>query len=320
MRKQLDTALGRLGVSDPRAIAIGTDWKVGTGETLAVHSPIDGTLLARVPAAKNSDAAAAIDSAAEAFLRWRLMPAPQRGELVRRIGEQLAAAQGRSGRAGDAGVRQNPGRVSRRSAGDDRHLRLCRRLEPAVVWPDDCQRTTGTSAGRTVASLGAGGRDHGVQLSRGRVGLERHAGAGLWRHAGLETIGEDAAVRHGLPAIGGRRAGRRGGRSGRCAESCGRRRRGGSGHCFVKPVAVGLGYRFGRHGTRRGAVRRRAIGTFAAGTGRKQRRRSSLRRPTCHWRCERSFSRPRARAASAARRCDGSSYTVRSPTTCWHVF
>jgi aldehyde dehydrogenase (NAD+) len=89
MKNQLDTALSRLGLAEPRALSRGTAWQNGSGDTLTVHSPIDGTLLAGFRAATRDETAAAIDSAAEAFLHWRLMPAPKRGELVRRIGERL---------------------------------------------------------------------------------------------------------------------------------------------------------------------------------------------------------------------------------------
>ena len=55
----------------------------------AVHSPIDGTEIARV----RFDDAAAIESkiakSVEAFKIWREMPAPRRGELVRLFGEEL---------------------------------------------------------------------------------------------------------------------------------------------------------------------------------------------------------------------------------------
>src|SRR5436190_23580096 len=36
-----------------------------------------------------NDVQPAIDAASEAFLQWRLVPAPKRGEFVRRIGEKL---------------------------------------------------------------------------------------------------------------------------------------------------------------------------------------------------------------------------------------
>jgi aldehyde dehydrogenase (NAD+) len=71
--------LQRLGVP-PAAYADGG---------LAVRSPIDGAVIGRV-ALQGADAArAAVGRAAEAFAHWRNVPAPQRGELVRRVGEAL---------------------------------------------------------------------------------------------------------------------------------------------------------------------------------------------------------------------------------------
>jgi aldehyde dehydrogenase (NAD+) len=57
--------------------------------TLQSHSPIDGSLLGTVETASAADVAAAIGRAREAFLAWRLVPPPRRGELVRRLGEVL---------------------------------------------------------------------------------------------------------------------------------------------------------------------------------------------------------------------------------------
>ena len=56
---------------------------------LVSRSPIDGAIIGRV-AVGNPDAACA--RAAEAFERWRSVPAPRRGELVRLLGEELRAA------------------------------------------------------------------------------------------------------------------------------------------------------------------------------------------------------------------------------------
>jgi aldehyde dehydrogenase (NAD+) len=61
------------------------------GGTLAAHSPITGEVLAQVRETDASGAAAAIEKAHAAFLDWRLVPAPKRGELVRLFGEELRA-------------------------------------------------------------------------------------------------------------------------------------------------------------------------------------------------------------------------------------
>ncbi|MCK9879008.1 aldehyde dehydrogenase family protein [Frankia sp. Ag45/Mut15] len=58
-----------------------------TGDTITVRTPITGADLFDIPAADTRDVAAAIDAAHEAFGRWRMVPAPARGALVKRFGE-----------------------------------------------------------------------------------------------------------------------------------------------------------------------------------------------------------------------------------------
>ncbi|SUO97062.1 L-piperidine-6-carboxylate dehydrogenase [Suttonella ornithocola] len=68
--------------------------KLGVSETalngaLAVHSPIDGKVLATVKEQSVADVDNAIGKAQVAFKKWRNVPAPRRGELVRILGEVL---------------------------------------------------------------------------------------------------------------------------------------------------------------------------------------------------------------------------------------
>ncbi|MGI8840522.1 MAG: L-piperidine-6-carboxylate dehydrogenase [Caulobacteraceae bacterium] len=58
----------------------------------AVTSPITGETIANVHDCTADEARGAIDAAHEAFLAWRKVPAPRRGELVRLLGEELRAA------------------------------------------------------------------------------------------------------------------------------------------------------------------------------------------------------------------------------------
>ncbi len=69
-----------------------------TGGALAVRSPITGEVIANVREHSATEAAAAIERAHAAFLAWRLVPAPKRGELVRLLGEELRAAKPALGR------------------------------------------------------------------------------------------------------------------------------------------------------------------------------------------------------------------------------
>ena len=63
-----------------------------TGGTLAVHSPIDGSLMAEVHEDTRETTASKIAAGHEAYKAWRTVPAPRRGELVRLFGEELRAS------------------------------------------------------------------------------------------------------------------------------------------------------------------------------------------------------------------------------------
>ncbi len=64
---------------------LGIDAALLSGGDRAVHSPIDGSELARLAADTPMQAEAKIARAAAAFAAWRQVPAPRRGELVRRF-------------------------------------------------------------------------------------------------------------------------------------------------------------------------------------------------------------------------------------------
>ncbi|MEW9806474.1 aldehyde dehydrogenase family protein [Mesorhizobium sp. ZMM04-5] len=65
---------------------------------LAVSSPVTGETIATVAQVSAATAANAIDEAHAAFLEWRKVPAPRRGELVRLLGEELRAHKDELGR------------------------------------------------------------------------------------------------------------------------------------------------------------------------------------------------------------------------------
>src|SRR4051812_45541579 len=62
---------------------------VHSAGALVSRSPIDGAEIGRVAA---GDPAKATERAARAFIEWRTVPAPRRGELVRLLGEELREA------------------------------------------------------------------------------------------------------------------------------------------------------------------------------------------------------------------------------------
>ena len=81
-RAEAHDVLSRLGV--PQAL-----W---TGGGRAVRSPITGETMAEVHDSTPASTAKAVETAHEAYLAWRCVPAPRRGELVRLLGEELRAA------------------------------------------------------------------------------------------------------------------------------------------------------------------------------------------------------------------------------------
>jgi len=78
-------------MSEARALLdeLGVGGSVGD---LVSHSPIDGSEIGRVRIANAADVAEVCERSAEAFLSWRNVPAPRRGELVRLLGDELRAA------------------------------------------------------------------------------------------------------------------------------------------------------------------------------------------------------------------------------------
>jgi aldehyde dehydrogenase (NAD+) len=69
--------------------ACGRGWITGKGAELESVNPTTGEVIARV---RQADAAAydrVATFAHEAFLKWRMVPAPKRGELVRALGNEL---------------------------------------------------------------------------------------------------------------------------------------------------------------------------------------------------------------------------------------
>jgi aldehyde dehydrogenase (NAD+) len=61
----------------------------GNGQLIESFSPVDGKLIGKVTSTTKEDYEKVIESAQTAFKSWRLVPAPQRGEIVRQFGEKL---------------------------------------------------------------------------------------------------------------------------------------------------------------------------------------------------------------------------------------
>jgi aldehyde dehydrogenase (NAD+) len=64
-----------------------------TTGTLLTRTPITGEVIGKVRETDSAQAISIIEAAHKAFLQWRTVPAPKRGELVRLFGEELRSAQ-----------------------------------------------------------------------------------------------------------------------------------------------------------------------------------------------------------------------------------
>jgi len=82
--------LQRLGIKDVNdGATTGTKWISTTGDMTESVSPIDGEVIAKIRNASLKEYESVIQKAEEAFKTWRTIPAPKRGEVVRKIGLAL---------------------------------------------------------------------------------------------------------------------------------------------------------------------------------------------------------------------------------------
>jgi aldehyde dehydrogenase (NAD+) len=80
--------LKTLGIEVENSGAFHGSW-IGSGDWLDVYTPIDGSRIARVRQCTVAEYQAVRERAERAFEAWRMVPAPKRGEVVRRLGLAL---------------------------------------------------------------------------------------------------------------------------------------------------------------------------------------------------------------------------------------
>lgn len=61
----------------------------GNGKEIGSYSPVDGKLIGKVISTTKEDYEKVLKTAQHAFKSWRIIPAPQRGEIVRQFGDKL---------------------------------------------------------------------------------------------------------------------------------------------------------------------------------------------------------------------------------------
>ncbi len=81
--------LKELGIGKTNSGAYCGKWLKCSGEVLESRNPTTGKVIARVKQAGPEDYDKCLAAAHEAFLRWREVPAPKRGEIVRRVGNAI---------------------------------------------------------------------------------------------------------------------------------------------------------------------------------------------------------------------------------------
>ncbi len=269
MNQKLTSALKQLGLADLRhSVAIGNDWQAGQGDPHTVRSPIDGSTLAEIHFAGRGQVQAAMEAASEAFRSWRVVPAPARGELVRRFGERLRAMKSDLATL----VSWETGKITQEALGEVQEM------------IDICDFAVGLSRqlyGKTIASERPLHRLAEYWHPLGPIGVitafNFPVAVWAWNAAialvcgdpsRMEAVGEGASVGPGLSLIArasDRRFRRRtAGLEQRCRGGSGRRRA----TCGKHGFAASFRHRFGAHGPRGGTNGGGAIGPFAVGTGR----------------------------------------------------
>ena len=80
--------LRHLGIEDRNLGGFCGEW-LGSGSDSEVTTPIDGSRIATVKQVTEDEYDRIVDRAQRAFLAWRRVPAPKRGEIVRQLGNRL---------------------------------------------------------------------------------------------------------------------------------------------------------------------------------------------------------------------------------------
>jgi len=84
-----DEIFAALGLEDVNSGGYAAGWLETTGDLLEVENPATGEMIGAVKQCSEDDYEKIIESARETFERWRMVPAPKRGEYIRLISNAL---------------------------------------------------------------------------------------------------------------------------------------------------------------------------------------------------------------------------------------
>src|SRR6266851_6300093 len=94
---------------------IGGTWQTAeNGQTFANYNPATGEVVGHFPLSGEAEANAAVAAAKAALAKWRLVPAPKRGEILYRVGELLKEHKEELART----MTQEMGKVLKETRGD----------------------------------------------------------------------------------------------------------------------------------------------------------------------------------------------------------
>ena len=89
IEKTIQKSLVGLGINElNKGTSTGSNF-FGNGEIISSYSPVDGELIGKVTTTTKEDYEKVIATAQSAFKKWRVKPAPYRGEIVRQFGDKL---------------------------------------------------------------------------------------------------------------------------------------------------------------------------------------------------------------------------------------
>ena len=80
--------LDELGIENTNLGGFSTEW-LGSGNELDSVTPADGTLIAKVKQCDSGDYEKIIQNSSSVFAKWRMEPAPKRGEVVRQLANEF---------------------------------------------------------------------------------------------------------------------------------------------------------------------------------------------------------------------------------------
>jgi aldehyde dehydrogenase (NAD+) len=75
--------------SENSGVSTGSKWMNSSETSIISYSPVDGKVIGEVTTSSRKSYDKVVKTAQEAFLLWREIPAPRRGEIVRQVGQAL---------------------------------------------------------------------------------------------------------------------------------------------------------------------------------------------------------------------------------------